>query len=315
MISIIIPIFNAENSLRRMLDSVFLQTYTDFECILVDDGSLDASFSICNEYAKQDNRFYCYTQKNGGVSSARNLGLEVAKGQYIAFLDADDYIPQNYLYELMKCCEKGDIAVCDVSVLKAEKEVYRFTLGNTELTQTQAINELLRRKHINSGPCAKLFRKSVIEGLNFLSLKTYEDILFVLDSFSQSCKIVATSETQYFYIQNSTGAMSTMAKDPSLDIVFATDKLLQFINQRKDLQAECCYITVSHLYQYAISLLNARNYKTSNFIKATEELIEQNMWSIFCCKAMPLKEKVSFFLFTHGWVVQSEKKINRITKE
>ena len=92
LISIIVPVYNVEDYIRPCLDSILAQTYTNFEAILVDDGSKDGSGSVCDEYAEKDSRFIVVHKENGGVSSARNKGLEIAKGEYIAFVDSDDWI-------------------------------------------------------------------------------------------------------------------------------------------------------------------------------------------------------------------------------
>ena len=314
MISIIIPIYNAESSLRRMLNSVLAQTYTDYECILVDDGSTDSSCHICKEYENRDSRFFCFMQGNGGVSSARNRGLELAKGDYITFLDADDSLPENYLAELYAACRNADIAVCDTVIYENGKETLRFTHESTCLTGTEAVNFLLSRKHINSGPCSKLFKKEILKDLQFPPLKTYEDILFVLEAFTRAEKIAVTDKTAYYYIQNTNGAMSTMLKEPSADIIVATERILQFISERKDLQPECTYVTVSHLYQYALPLLASQNYIGSDFIRKTARLTGKYIHLILSCKAIPWKEKVIFFLFTYGIVLESGCKVHRIRK-
>ena len=92
LISIIIPVYNAERYLRQCLDSVVAQTYTNWECLLVDDGSKDGSGEICDEYAKKSSRFRVFHKENGGVSSARNTGIEESKGEWVYFCDADDYV-------------------------------------------------------------------------------------------------------------------------------------------------------------------------------------------------------------------------------
>ena len=97
MISIIVPIYNAEQYLHRCIDSILHQNYTDFELLLIDDGSKDASGAICDEYAAKDTRVRVFHKENGGVSSARNLGLDNAQGEYITFCDADDYVDQEWL--------------------------------------------------------------------------------------------------------------------------------------------------------------------------------------------------------------------------
>ena len=96
-ISVIIPVYNTEKFLHRCIDSILTQTYTDFELLLIDDGSKDSSGSICDEYAEKDSRVRVFHKENGGVSSARNLGLDNAWGEWITFVDSDDYIEENFL--------------------------------------------------------------------------------------------------------------------------------------------------------------------------------------------------------------------------
>ena len=100
-VSIIIPVYNSENTLRRCLNSVLAQTFTDFECLLVDDGSTDDSGRICDEYAEKDKRFRVFHKENGGVSSARNVGLDNASGEWITFVDSDDWIEGSFLDSLL----------------------------------------------------------------------------------------------------------------------------------------------------------------------------------------------------------------------
>lgn len=107
MISVIIPAYNAERTLRRCVDSVLAQTYTNFELIVVDDGSKDSTAELCDHF--DDERIRVFHKNNGGVSSARNLGLENAKGDYVSFIDADDYVEPCYLQNLMKGCD-SDLA-------------------------------------------------------------------------------------------------------------------------------------------------------------------------------------------------------------
>ena len=290
------------------------QSYQKFECILIDDGSSDSSYSICKEYEEKDTRMRCFTQKNHGVSYTRNKGISLARGKFIAFLDADDFIPPNYLYELVKCCEIGDVAICDTVFLDEKAVKFRFTVGKTVLTRTDAINALLIRKSINSGPAGKLYKKELIANLKFPSIKTYEDILFTLDALLNANKIVTTDRTQYFYVENNNGAMSKMIKNPSLDIIIATERLLQVIAQRKDLKPECCYVTVSHLFQYVIGLFQENNYRNSEFVDGTRKLFRKYMCLILTCRAIPWKEKLVFFLFGSGNIFAKWKK-NSLDKE
>ena len=104
-VSIIVPVYNVEPYLRQCLDSILAQTFTDWECILVDDGSKDGSGAICDEYAEKDSRFRVVHQENKGSSAARNEGLSLSKGIYLSFIDSDDWVENNYLERLLEIAE------------------------------------------------------------------------------------------------------------------------------------------------------------------------------------------------------------------
>ena len=124
-ISIIVPDYNAEKYLQRCIESILAQTFRDFELLLIDDGSKDNSGYICDEYAKMDSRIKVIHKENGGLSDARNVGIQASSGSYIALVDSDDLIAQNFIEELYKCCIKSNamIAVCSYSKFSNEDEI------------------------------------------------------------------------------------------------------------------------------------------------------------------------------------------------
>jgi hypothetical protein len=183
----------------------------------------------------------------------------------------------------------------------------RFTLENTVLTQTQALNYLLMRRGINSGPCAKLFRREIVQDLKFPPMKAYEDILFVREAFCRAEKIAVTNQTEYRYIQNNSGAMSVFRKAPSTDIVEATKQLLLFIRTRTDLDPKACYITASHLMQYVQPIMDNREPQARKFVRAASRLTRSCTLRILRCPAFPLKEKAVFILFAAGWLYHNRR--------
>lgn len=298
-ISVVIPVYNAEKTLSTCVKAVLEQTYGDLELILINDGSLDKSGECCDRIAVVDARVRVFHQMNAGVSAARNLGLKKAKGEYITFLDADDIVPQNYLETLYETCREADISICDVVSVCGEKELTRFTHQDAMLNQREALELLLTRRKINSGPCAKLFRRNIVDGLIFPPLKAYEDIIFVRDAFCRAERIAVTNRTEYRYIQNPEGAMSNFFKTPSADIIRASESLLAFIVKRPDLSPETFYITVSHVMQYvqnAIRIPNGRE-----FIHHARAFYRRYILQLLRCPAFPWKEKIVYLLFACGW--------------
>lgn len=309
MISVIIPIYNAAETIGTVIECLLHQVEENFEVILVDDGSTDTSDSICRIITERDTRFRYIRQENAGVSAARNRGLREASGEFIAFLDADDVIAPNYLRELLRTCEGADIAVCDVVVREGETEVKRFTHAPCLLTQTEALNALLIRQTISSGPYAKLFRRKVLDRLVFPPLRAYEDILFVKAAFFKAQHIAATNQTEYVYIQNPQGAMSSFTKAPSLDIVKATDELLDSIHAHGNLDPRTFYITASHLMQYVQPLMDKSAMDSAEFIKSTRQLYRKYKMQILSCSAFPWKEKIVYLAFAYGWRCKNKRLI------
>lgn len=309
MISVIIPIYNASAYLHRIIQCLQTQILSDFEVLLINDGSTDDSAQICRETAKLDLRFRLISQPNGGVSSARNRGLQEAGGDYVTFLDADDEIPPDYLERLLHTLKahSAPIAVCDVAIISDLQETSRFTCEPGVLSRYQALNLLLSRRNINSGPCAKLFRKDILSGLSFPPLRVYEDILFVVEALCRSKCIAVTNQTEYRYLQNSSSAMGTVSRMPSMDIIEATSRLLKFIQQHPELEPSCLYITVSHLMQYVQPIMDNREPQARKFVRAASRLTRSCTLRILRCPAFPLKEKAVFILFAAGWLYHNRR--------
>ncbi len=275
MISVIIPIYNAAMYLPEMLRCLSEQTVRDIEIILVNDGSTDESADICLAAAQEDPRICYVYQENAGVSAARNRALTKASGDYIAFLDADDSIDSTYFEQLLGTCVSADISICDVSVeTRSGRRLSIFSAGDQRLTALRAMELLLTRQKINSGPCGKMFRREIIADLQFPPLKAYEDILFVRDAFARANIVASTSQTAYHYYQNSGSAMDQQRKTPSLDVVAATTDLMEYIVGHSELDPRCFYITVSHLYQYVLGL-DRSTPRGNEFVHAVRTIISQ----------------------------------------
>lgn len=304
MISVIIPMYNSGKSIKNLIGNLLMQTYCNLEILLIDDGSTDNTSRICKEIIKRDKRFRYFYQENAGAAAARNFGLTQATGEFVAFLDADDRIDDNYLELLMSVCENTDIAVCNVSVEDKTGYVFcKFTLSDRILSSTEALNYLLQRQNINSGPCAKLFRRSIIKKLRFPTLKVYEDILFVMQAFKNADSIGVTDNTEYHYYQNEQSAMHNAIENPPIDIVMATDEIMTFIKKNKTLEDRCVYITLSHLYQY-VQLTAKSDKENQKFLIAVQRLFRKYWRQLLFCKSFPLKEKILYIVFILGWMYQ-----------
>ena len=205
MVSIIIPIYKAEKPIRRCLDSVLAQSYTDWECILVDDGSPDASGIICDEYCKNDERFVVIHKANGGVSSARNCGIEKAQGDYITFLDADDWYKEGFLQDMITSA--ADVVACGFDCTEAQS----YTLSPKYYSKNDIFQnaEMLMYCSAFWTPWGKLFKAYLFKekGVRFdKKLRLGEDtcfnweILSIINSIEFKQRICLRADSLFFYL-------------------------------------------------------------------------------------------------------------------
>lgn len=212
LVSIIVPVYNAEKYLNRCIDSILSQTMTDFELLLIDDGSKDNSGRICDEYATKDARVRVFHKPNGGVSSARNLGLDNAKGKWITFVDADDRCSCDYLEHLLsKVDDDTDLiisyaVICDSTGEKAE--VYpEYRVNATNFERLFVDSDM----HWHTSPWAKLYRASIIyeNSLRFNEMMHIgEDADFLFSFMLITDKIYVSSDTDYYYTCDVAGSLT-----------------------------------------------------------------------------------------------------------
>lgn len=205
MISIIVPVYKVELFLQECIDSILQQTYRDLEIILIDDGSPDNCGKICDEYAIKDERIKVIHKKNGGLSDARNAGLEVCSGEYIAFIDSDDILHPDFIEILYQnlVINKALISCCNFQNFKHTSDIdYRLTENKVETFTGDEFLEILYEPHWipqNVIVCNKIYHKSIFEKLRFPLGKLHEDE-FVFHEIYNGQKVIVYSPLElYFY--------------------------------------------------------------------------------------------------------------------
>ncbi len=210
MISIIVPVYKVESYIRRCIDSILNQTFVDFELILVDDGSPDDSGAICDEYAKKDARIRVIHNQNKGVSAARNTGLDAALGEYISFIDSDDYVEACYLEKLAG--KKSDLSICGSYIISEKEEVHIYFPIEDKVSSSnlEQITDLFDRDLLKY-VWGKLFKRSIIEAKNLrfdTRISLGEDTVFAL-KYALLCKsFVLISDPLYYYIKYPSGTLT-----------------------------------------------------------------------------------------------------------
>lgn len=210
-VSVIVPVYNAEQFLPLCIDSILKQVFINFELLLIDDGSSDKSGPICEKYARQDKRIRVYHKSNGGVSSARNIGIEKAKGEWVAFVDSDDWVSENYLSDMIDDIIDDNMLIFhdlyEDLLINLEKKV----VEREDMVKYFVSHELMRK----SGPVAKLYNNQILKQFNIQypeEIHMGEDAIFILRYINHIDKIGLSDKKNYF-VRKHKGSLRTRYYD------------------------------------------------------------------------------------------------------
>jgi len=241
-VSIVIPVYNAEKYLNRCLDSIVNQTYTNLEIILINDGSRDKSLEICNEYQRKDSRFKVITKENGGVSSARNLGIKESTGDVLTFIDSDDWIKSDYIEKSIKFFDRYncDLLKTNYSVIDENKEYIRYKYDdNFCKISNDRMKEILCVEGMFNCVWATFYKNSIIKNNNMEFDKKFifgEDLMFQVINYKYFKNIYWINNPGYFYFNIGSGASRNKAMQHLIKVssdIFEVYKYLYSLCQNK----------------------------------------------------------------------------------
>ena len=280
-ISAIVPVYNSEKYLEESILSILNQSEKDLEVILINDGSTDFSGQICNKLAKIDNRVRIYHKENEGVCAARNYGLERASGEFISFVDSDDFLCSDmyeFLLENMND-NNADISICGVKTIFLNGKVDdEENPKKYVLNKEQAIQYILERKLFNIGLWTKLIRRGILEGLLFEEdRKIGEDKFYFFQAILKSETIVFEDKKKYFYYKRTNSATTGQFSEKNFDMVYFAEKMEEIsilkYPQYKLLAELNTYIENINIYRNIVtSPINKEKYKdkTSKILQKLE---------------------------------------------
>lgn len=283
LISIIVPVYNVEDYLERCLDSIINQDYKKLEIILINDGSTDKSGNICDEYAKKDKRIIVIHQENQGLSRARNNGTRMSKGKYIAYIDSDDYIEDDYisyLYKLLKE-NKADISAC-------AHNNHRFIEG---IYNKDELYPKLLTSRISFSAWSKLIKASIMKENNvyFPDNEIYEDQKWIYYLLEHTNKVVVGSESKYHYTYRPNSIFNTKSLQNKKVLI---NRICEMHNFIKEKHPE--YLSLSY-----IRYIRELTYNFLSFSRTKElETLRKEMYSLIKKdrNKIILKKEVNLFL-------------------
>lgn len=268
MISVIVPVYKVEKYLDRCISSIANQTYKNLEIILIDDGSPDRCPQMCDEWEKKDSRIKVIHKENGGASAARNAGLKAATGQYIAFVDSDDWIePDMYekLYKLIVSSE-AQMALCQLTLNENKKVLSNKDIEGEKLSTKDLLDQFFRLKGGENPHSVlnRLIKRKLLQDFHFLENRMNEDVLATY-FFAQKCDYaVLTTEELYHYATNLEGVTHSTFTEKKLDLLAVWDEVIKVVNQLTPDYAEAAKLNKERAYFTLLAKMHIDGYDKSD---------------------------------------------------
>jgi glycosyltransferase involved in cell wall biosynthesis len=296
-VTIIIPIYNADKYLSRCLDSIVNQTVKDFEVLLIDDGSNDRSGIICDQYEKGHNYFKVIHKQNGGSGSARNIGIQIAKGEYITFVDADDHIHEKFCEQLITAIEQNnaDIVQCGFSIIyKDHRKSENVSKEQMIYSNVDFLYKFCNKKDYLSIVVLwnKIYKKSLFDGLAFPIGKGVDDDYLICQIVYRATKIVQIPKCLYYYYMSDNSQMRSSPSLKRLDSIDAIHSQLNFFNSINEVK-----LYKLLLYRYYAAIIDGYYYTKKYFPHEKQVISELNYKrlqyrQVFWIKEVSLLNKV-----------------------
>lgn len=299
-ISIIVPVYNVEAYLERCVESILKQTYTNLEILLVNDGSTDKSGELCDKLALRDHRIRVIHKENGGLSDARNRGIDEASSNLIGFIDSDDYIDED-MYETLyrqMVASKADLSMCghyDVYHQIPEKQVAE--IKTWELMPEEAIKMVMEAKILSVTAVNKLYKKALFEQLRFRIGKIAEDAFIMVDLIHQCSKVVATNEKKYYYVHRENSITTQKFSLKFLNVIEAYEQNAKIISENYPDLYDVAIMRLNWAYFYVLDrLLVDNDFKDKVLEDRLISYLKKNKRSILMDGRFTRARKMSFLV-------------------
>ncbi|MFP9112556.1 glycosyltransferase family 2 protein [Flavobacterium sp. RHBU_3] len=317
LVSIIVPVYNVEEYVEKCIQSVIGQTFADIEIILVNDGSLDGSGKICDEYAKKDTRVVCIHKPNGGLSDARNVGLSHATAPYVSFVDSDDWIEPDFIECLYNGCVNNDVMIscCGRFYAYPDYAFTKYTLKDTvKYTPHEAIKHMLKGDVIDVACWDKMFVKSLFDNYKFPKDEIHEDMAIMFDIFLETNGCVHVAKPLYHYRQRALSITKQKFSDKSLVIIKNINHVRNLLKDKPGLSSAGDAFYYRMLKNLCTVFYNAKgqnDYK-EEFNSVKKEL-RNSIFKIFANGDLLLTDKLSALMVVSPFYVGVKKVFTAVT--
>lgn len=302
LITVIVPIYNVEKYLSECINSIIKQTYTNIEIILVNDGSTDNSPNICIQFKEKDNRIRLINKENGGLSSARNAGIDIAKGKYLVFIDSDDYVDKKYIERLYNSViiNKTKVAQCGIWKVNDEKEkIGKIGYSRNVIKNGKEMIKDIYANHWleNIVVWNKIYETSIFKDIRFPLGKINEDEFTTYKILYSETKIPIINDDLYFYRQSNNSLMRKKFNIKRLDLLEGLEERIEFFSKNGDIELYNMTIK-AYLNKCIESYMNVRIYIENS--KDTQKMIKRKYFKYskkILKNSLTIKEKIKILFF------------------
>lgn len=304
LISVVIPVYKVEKYLNKCIDSVINQTYTNLEIILVDDGSPDNCGKICDEYAKNDKRISVIHKKNGGLSDARNAGIDIAKGIYITFIDSDDYVESNYIEILYNSITKNntDMAISSHKVIYENGTILdKATEENSISKPKEVLKRILYDDGIDLSAWAKLYKTELFENIRYPKNRLFEDAATTYKLIDKCNEISIVSKSTYNYIIRNNSITNNSFTIKKMDLIMSTEEMCGYIKNKYPELERAADRRQMYAYLSTLSQLAMSKQKFKNEQKYMMKYIKNNRKKALKDKKLPQRDRIALLSTMFGF--------------
>lgn len=294
LISVIVPVYNVEQWLPRCIESLLIQTYPNIEIILSDDGSTDECGVICDEYSKKDNRIKVIHKNNGGLSDARNCAIKQANGEYLTFVDSDDYVTNDYVETLYNLCEKYDakMSVADWCIFPMGEEAILDNRHIEEIrfTKNEALENMFNQSYFDNSACVKLYHKSLFSDIEYPKGFVFEDLMTTFKLILKCEDGVAFCNKQlYYYMFRPDSIEGSVFSERKRQSVYEVFRVMDSYKKELEPVADAVKSKLS-AFSFHLLLKMPDNCADSEFLR---NYIKSVRWSVITNSKTRIKNRVA----------------------
>lgn len=298
LVSIVIPVYNVEKYLRQCLESIVCQTYKNLQIILVDDGSTDASNKICDEYALKDSRIQVIHKSNGGLSDARNRGIDKAVGKYITFVDSDDFIKLDMVEYLLRLLTKhhSDISVCQPQYVSEDglllKRRAAEIKGHVVAGAPNCIHDFLSNEGIGTVAWGKMYKMAMFQNIRYPEGRYHEDVFTTYKLVAEANSIAVGEEAKYMYRIRPSSIMQSSFSPKHLDAVIGKEEMAIFIKENFPESAIYAYASIIYAANQCVLRMGESSEAEKQYIDYLQNIYGKYERYYLRCAVGKLKSKV-----------------------